>query len=140
MNNISNSHVSVTVEGFQSESRVHGIGCNSYDTTNIFIPSKKIIISNNGSVHRSDHSMPTKKTENVLRQYINECNNKEINFDQDELNVLMSKANKQASEKVQIPLNLVEELDALIYEKSEIENKKQVVELKIAELSKQFFL
>ncbi len=140
MNNISNSFETGTVEGLKSESHVYGIGCNSYDTINIFIPSKKLLILNDGSVHFSDHSMPTKKTENVLRHYIDRCNNKEINFDQDELNVLMNQANKQASEKVQIPFNLVEEMDALLYEKLEIENKKKVIEFKIAELSKKFFL
>lgn len=138
MNNISNS--SVSVEGLKSESHVYGIGCNSYDTINIFIPSKNLLISNDGSVHRSDHSMPTKKTVNVLRRYIDKCNNKEINFDQDELNLMMSKANIQASEKVQIPLNLVEELDALIYERNAIENKKLAMDKTITDLSKNFFL
>ena len=139
MNNISNSPVALTVEGFQSESHVYGIGCKSYDTINIFIPSKNLLISKDGSVRRSEHSMPTKKTEKVLQQYIRQCNNKEINFDQVDLDVLMKKANEETGDKVQISLNLVDELEALVSERSEIENKKKLIDQKITDLSSQFF-
>lgn len=142
-------HLNPTVEGLRYEYHVYGMcGAPSQDNVDIFIPSKCLSVTNDGSARRSkpEYMVETKKARLVANEYLNECKTGQRKFNNYDFAELREKANDEAREKVQVPLVVVDELDMLIQDKHDLETKKEEltraisdIDKKIADLTKNLF-
>lgn len=137
MNNISNSPSIATIEVIRSKTHVYGIGCAGFNSVDIFIPSKQLLISSDGYVRHSEVLPQSRKAALLGEQYLSDCNQKKKEFNYEEYMSLTKQANE--GEKVQVSLLVVNEIDTLFQELQELENKKKTIESRIADLAKQLF-
>lgn len=121
---------------------VDGFRCQTLDRENstsasIFIPSMELIISDDGSACRSEKNVISARAEQVLKNYIDECNQKQCLIDQTKLNELIVEAQEAANEKILVPFKIAEQLNTHISERCQ-ENSRTKNSI-IAGLAKQIF-
>ena len=127
------------VEAFCFETSAGGTGGMPYhDSINIYIPSMKLEIANDGRAYRSDEPSGTNKTFAVFMAYIEQCLQYDFKVDKNLLRELQNRATEESREKIRVPMELAQKIDSLVKEKG-FDKKNQPIDSSIAKLSKELF-
>lgn len=110
-----------------------------YNSIQVYIPSKSLLISNNGTACYSNNPPLLNKSYIIVDRYLDECREKKRNFNTVEFKRIIIKAEADDNKTFNITHAFTEEIDLLVSINTELASQIKDNERRIADLVKQIF-
>jgi hypothetical protein len=105
----------LTIEGYRYETECAGIGSSCDDSVVIHIPTRNLILHDEGIAYWTQHAPISKKAEALAKHHLH---HDRYCLADDEKRTLIKQADEEARVKVLLPLEVVDELCALLAPRS----------------------